>query len=139
MNVLFTISWGNLLFTYSHSGKKVTIIYKQRNSQCQVLRENSLNFFISPSLNMVFRQCKVGCPKLLDFVQCWIWSGLSVNNPLDTTTSIVRRMTLERRVAFPARFKNTMGNQFSTFFVVDKNIPKKITIEIWTFSFQNCF
>ena len=31
-------------------------------------------------------------------------------------------------------------SQFSTFFVVvDQNAPFIFTIEIWTFSFQNCF
>ena len=41
---------------------------------------------------------------------------------------------------FRARFENTMGNPIFNFFVCwSKRSKKKFTIEIWTFSFQNCF
>ena len=41
---------------------------------------------------------------------------------------------------FRARFENTMGNPIFNFFCCwSKRSKKNFTIEIWTFSFQNCF
>ena len=72
-------------------------------------------------------------------------NGQNVLPPLDHNsyawgTSGTHRADLKVRISINTVHFTTMGNPFLNFFSFHQNAPqKKFRIEIWTFSFQNCF